>query len=332
MSTKGVQSTPSVRGAEILPSKILVSIETIIAPQAQICVPILSPCAKGPCIMRFDKRISVKTDHFSVLNLSLASSTSVFFELGFVRGGGRTALDQKVMEMTAPTVRFVFDNAYIECVQFPPEISEFYNYLSTPVGIHIAALLTPDAEATRQRLWNSGIEVDELDRAVRENVDYGDKPGPVIFQMVPLPEEIIPRTHLAFLEHLTHDLMYQPTRCAHLNGVTRMVEAVLCCEDPEDARRIGEELPALCALADNSSCPGGMESLRIMDPQSFREEFGMEHNPQGSPFAALCFGTPSLEDTGRYLNLTAYRHEKLADRIRVWPPARLGLVFDFIQL
>lgn len=282
--------------------------------------------------MRFDKRISLKTDHFSVLNLSLASSTNVFFELGFVRGGGRTALDQKVMEMTAPTVRYVFDNAYIECVQFPPEISEFYNYLNTPAGIHIMALLTPDAEATRQKLWGNGIRVDELDRVVRENVDYGDKQGPVVFQMVPLPEEIVPRTHIAFLEHLTHDLMYQPTRCAHLNGVTQIIEAVICCSEPEQLHRIETVLPELCALADNAACSGGAETLRLMDPDSFREEFGMEHNPVGSPFSALCFGTPSLEETERYLNLTAYRHEKLDGRIRVWPPARLGLVFDFVQL
>lgn len=282
--------------------------------------------------MKFDRRIFVKTDHLSALSLSLANSTGVFFELGFVRGGGRTTLDQKVMEMTAPTVRYVFDNAYIECVQFPPEISEFYNYLNTPVGIHIMALLTPDAEATRQKLWDAGIQIDELDRVVRENVDYGDRQGPVVFHMVPLPHQIIPRTHIAFLEHKTHDLMYQPTRCAHLNGVTRLEEAVLCCPTAELADQIEGELTQMCALADNASCPGGMETLRLMDPLSFREEFGVDYNPEGSPFTALRFSTPSLEDTERFLSRSAYRCQRTGDRIRVWPPARVGLVFDFVRL
>ena len=282
--------------------------------------------------MNFVKPISVRTDHLSLLSLSLGTAAGILFDLGFVRGGGRTTLDQKVMEMTAPTIRYVFDNAYIECVQFPPEISEFYSLLTASAGIHIMALLTPDAAATLDRLQARGLEVEEIERVVRRNVDYGDKQGAVIFDLAPLPEEIIPRTHIAFLEHLTHDLMYQPTRCAHLNGVTRMEEAVVCCATPEQAEYIEASLTKLCALADNHACVGGMESLRLMDPASFCEEFGVEPNPDGSPFTALRFGTPSLEETARFLNLTAYRHERTEDRIRVWPPARLGLVFDFVSL
>ena len=282
--------------------------------------------------MRFDKRITIKTDHLSLLNLSLSSSSNIFFDLGFVRGGGRTTLDDKVMEMTAPTVRFVFDNAYIESVQFPPEISEFYNYLNTPAGIHIMALLTPDAETTLARFCERGMEIDELERVTRVNVDYGDKQGAVVFNLVPLPEEIIPRTHIAFLEHETHDLMYQPTRCAHLNGVTRLEEAVLCCSSQEEADRIEAELTELARLADNALCEGGMESLRPMDGESFSQEYSVRPNEQGSPFTALCFGTPCLEETRRFINLSGYPMKETDKGLRVWPPVHLGLVLDFIEI
>lgn len=281
--------------------------------------------------MSFDKKIAVKTDHLSLLNLSLSFSANIFFDLGFVRGGGRTTLDEKVMEMTAPTVRFVFDNSYIESVQFPPEISEFYNYLNTPAGIHIMALLTPDAETTLDRLCDRGMEIDELERVTRVNVDYGDKQGAVVFDLVPLPDEIIPRTHIAFLEHETHDLMYQPTRCAHLNGATRMEEAVLCCASQEEADRIETELTELARLADNAACEGGMESLRLMDAASFEKEYGVRHNEQGSPFAALRFSTPSLEETKRFINLSGYPMKEMDGCLRVWPPVHLGLVFDFTE-
>ncbi len=282
--------------------------------------------------MTLDKRLPIKTDHLTVLSQSLGFSANVFFDLGFVRGGGRTALDEKVMEMTAPTVRFVFDNAYLECVQFPPEIGEFYHYLTTPVGIHIMALLTPDAETTLERFRAAGLEIDDLERVTRRNVDYGDKQGAVTFDLVPLPEEIIPRTHIAFLSHETHELMYQPTRCAHINEVTRLVEAVLCCDDAHRAARMEAELTRLAALADNGACEGGMEQLRLMDPDSFRAEFGLSPAPGGSPFAALVFGTPSLEETRRRVVLAGYPMADGAGRIRVWPPAHLGLVLDFVQL
>ena len=282
--------------------------------------------------MRFNKLISVKTDHVSLLNLNLSYAANVMFDLGFVRGGGRTALDKKVMESTAPTVRFVFDNAYIECVQFPPEISEFYEYLNTPCGIHIMALLTPDAEGFRQKLCDKGVSVDELERIVRKDVDYGDKEGAVVLDLVPLPNEIIPRTHIAFLQHLTHELMYQPTRCAHLNGVTHMLEAVVCCDDEETACRIEAELCQLAELADNAACTGGMEHLRLMDRQSMLEEFGLCPPEQGSVFTVLKFGTPVIEETKRTLRNTGYRIEEQEHAVRVWLPKGVGMVFDFVEL
>lgn len=282
--------------------------------------------------MKFDKRLTIKTDHLSILNLNLGTSANIFFDLGFVRGGGRTALDQKVMEMTAPTIRFVFDNAYIECVQFPPEISEFYSYLNSPAGIHIIALLTPNAETTRQRLCAQGLDIDECERVTRQNVDYGEKQGAVVFNLAPLPVEIIPRTHIAFLEHLTHDLMYQPTRCAHINAVSRLEGAVLCFDSEETANRIESQLTSLAALAENDKCEGGMTALRFMDYDSFAREYNSQPDPAGSPFTALEFGTPDLDATIRYLRLSGYLMEEKEDRVRIWPPKRLGLVLDFIAI
>ena len=282
--------------------------------------------------MNFTKELSIRADHLSMLSLSLGTAAGIFFDLGFVRGGGRTSLDQKVMEMTAPTIRYVFDNAYIECVQFPPEISEFYSLLKSAAGIHIMALLTPDAAGTLDRLQERGLETEELERVVRRNVDYGERQGAVIFDLAPLPHEIIPRTHIAFLEHKTHDLMYQPTRCAHINAVSRLEGAVLCCADAEQAQSIAAQLTDLCDLAENHTCSGGMERLTLMDRESFAREYGVSPDPDGSPFAALVFGTPDMDSTLRYLRLSGYSMEERPDRVRVWPPKRLGLVLDFIPV
>jgi|GEM_PF-7045126 len=73
-----------------------------------------------------NERLNIKVDRLSILNFDLSYSADILFSLGFVREGGKSELDYNVLEAMVPTARFVLDNAYIECIQFPPQISEFY--------------------------------------------------------------------------------------------------------------------------------------------------------------------------------------------------------------
>ncbi len=278
-----------------------------------------------------DRQLSIKTDHMSILNFDLNTSTDILFNLGFVRGGGRSALDQRVMGMTVPSVRFVFDNAYLECVQFPPEVSEFYNYLHTPAGIHLIALLTPDAERCRERFCANGVEVDELEQIVRKNTDYGELQGPLVFRMVPIPHEIIPRTNVAFLQHCTRDLMYQPTRYAQPNGVVTIEEIVICCWTRDEADRAVTELTELRELSDNEKCEGGIGLMRFMDPETICERYGIGMNPKGSPFAVLRFKTMDMDKTMEYIKAAGYPYRRRKDAVQVVLPERFGMVFEFIR-
>lgn len=276
-----------------------------------------------------DITIHAAIDHLSILNFDLRTSADVFFLLGFVREGGKNALDESVFEMMVPTSRFVFDNAYVECVQFPPTVSEFYGYLNSPAGIHIIALLTQDAEKFRLGLREQGVNIEELDRVTRKDFDYGEKKGTAIMLLAPIPYEIIRRTHIAFLEHKTRDLIYQPTRYKHPNGVTVLKGVTICCRSEEEAAGIQSELTKLCALAQNQQCVGGAREIRLMDPDSIKREYGITTEPDGSAFAAVTFGVPEMETLRRHLDEAPYPYVERDGQILVNQLGDMGMAFAF---
>lgn len=278
-----------------------------------------------------DKTLTIAIDHLSILNFKLKTSADVFFSLGFVREGGRNSLDRQVEEQLTPTSRFIFKNAYIECVQFPPYIEEFYNYLTTPAGIHIVALLTANAEKTLQTLRREGMEIEDLDRVIRKNLDCGAKKGTVTMLLVPIPQEIIPRTHVAFLEHLTHDLLYQQSPYLHPNGVTELLGTTICCRDNAEADRIESQLTKLCALAENQSCLGGARCVRLVDEATLWREYGV-HRSDGSAFSVLSFGAASFEPLRPFLASSGYSYAEYPDRLIVNLQEPLGLAFEFRRI
>lgn len=276
--------------------------------------------------------LDIAIDHLSILNFMLNTSTDVFFSLGFVREGGRRELDKQVEEQLTPTSRFVFENAYIECVQFPPYLGEFYNYLHTPAGIHIIALLTENAEGLLQTLRSEGMEIEDLDRVTRKNFDYGEKKGTVVMLLVPIPTEVIPRTHVAFLQHLNRDLIYQDTRYLHPNGVTTLLGTTICCRSKDEADRIESQLTKLSAMAENQSCIGGARRIRLMDEESIYQEYGVKNAPGGSAFSVLSFGAPSFDALRPFIQAAGYPYVEQPDRLIINLQDRLGLAFEFIKI
>lgn len=278
-----------------------------------------------------NRTIRVAIDHLSILNVMLKTSADIFFSLGFVREGGRSSLDQQVEEQMVPTSRFVFDNAYIECVQFPPYFGEFYNYLSTPAGIHIMALLTENAAELLQTLRDEGMEIEDLDRVTRKNFDYGEKKGTVVMLLVPIPQEIIPRTHVAFLEHLNRELLYQKSRYQHPNGVTTLLGTTICCNSPHEAEQIEAQLTKLGSLAGSQRCIGGARSLRLMDEESIYQEFGLR-KPTGSAFSVLTFGAPSFDALCPFIKAAGYSFVEQSERLIVNLEDELGMAFEFRKI
>lgn len=281
-----------------------------------------------------DKRIKGGIDHCSIFNRNLATSTDIFFSLGFHGDGNCTELSEAVRNAFVPSCRFVMDNAYIECVQFPEALGEFYYFLRSEAAVHLMTNLTPDAEAFCEALKQAGYEGAEVDTTIRENASHGLVGGTAKFLLVPVSTDAVPDTHLAWEQSCTPELLYQPTRWQHDNGVKTIEEVTLVMDDPARADAMMDKLNELNTLAhsEDVTFPQGLRSIRVMDGVSFEAEFGVKANPERSMYSAFTFGTESLDAVRRHLEAGKLKWREQDDGIYVDVMQEVNLVMVFKEL
>lgn len=278
-----------------------------------------------------DKVYKVSMDHCTIMNRTLERSAEVFFPLGFVGDGDCSELRPAVREAFVPSVRFVFDNAYVECAQFPPQVEEFYHFLTSEAGLHMTTLLTDNAQAFRETLIAQGNDIPEIVVTEREGADHGKKKGKAVFHLVEIPFCAIPDTHMAYMEHKTRDLLYQPGRWQHPNTVCRFEQVVLCSEDEALLERIGRQGEELTELAGGTRCPGGMKEFRMMDPVSFKQVFGYDANEKRCIFSALVFVAEDMAACRRCVERSGLGWHEENGVIYVDAMEKLSLVLCFKQ-
>lgn len=266
------------------------------------------------------------------MNRALQRSAEVFFPLGFVGDGNCRELRDEVRSAFVPSVRFVMENAYVECAQFPPEVKEFYPFLTSEAGLHMVTLLTDSAERFRNALLARGDEIPEIVVTEREGADHGEEKGKAVFHLVEIPFGAVPDTHMAFLEHKTRRLLYQPGRYRHPNTVETFEQIVLCTGDEALADRIGGQMEELCGLAQSGACPGGMRDLRIVDPETFRAEFGFDAGQERNIFSALIFGVREPDVCREYVSRSGLNWQERDGVLYVDAVEKLSLVLCFRPL
>lgn len=276
-----------------------------------------------------DKRINIGIDHCSIFNRDLATSTDIFFALGFRGDGNCNALSDEVKGAFVPSCRFVTDNAYIECVQFPEAMGEFYYFLRSKAAVHLMTNLTPDAEAFRDALEKAGYPAPVVDTTIRENASHGTVGGTAKFLLVPVENSKVPDTHLAYEQHCTPELLYQPTRWQHENGVNTIDEVTVCMDDAEKAEAMMAQLLELHELAKSGDCPRGLRSLRVMDTASFEAEYGAKPDTSRSMYSAFTFGVDSLDAIRARLTGSSFNWSERDGRIYVNVMDEVNLVMVF---
>ena len=243
-----------------------------------------------------NRTLHTAMDHCTLLNRDIRTSADVFYPLGFVSDGNRTALCDEVADAFVPSIRFVFDNAYFECTKFPAEIREFSSLLTSEAGIHMLTMLTGGAEEFRNALLAQGMETPEIMVTSRENTDHGEAKGTAVFHIVNIPECAIPDTHIGCIEHKNRELIYQPSRYAHPNSADTYEELVMCTDNEALAAAIEGQIQVLSSVSNAGRIPGGgVPTFRILDEASFKERFGYEAGAERNIFSALVFGVSDME-------------------------------------
>ena len=279
-----------------------------------------------------DKRIRVGIDHCSIFNRDLATSTDIMFALGFRGDGNCGELSQEIKTAFVPSCRFVANNAYIECVQFPKEMDEFYDFLRSNAAVHLMTLLTPNAEEFRAALEQAGYPDAMVDTTIRENARHGALTGTAKFLLVPVLDARVPDTHLAYEECCTPELLYQKTRWQHLNAVRTIDEVTVCCDDEEKAEAMLTCLTELDALACSSQCDGGLRSFRVMDTATFEKNYRVKPDLSRSMYSAFTFGADGLDAIRSLLKNSSFDWWEDGEKICVNVMEQVNLVLIFQDL
>lgn len=279
--------------------------------------------------MTMKKYLSAKLDLGTVITRDIASFADVMFPLGFVGEENCTSLPEKVQSRPVPSLHFVVDNAYLEGAQFPPEVDEFYRYLKSDGGMYAATFLTDDAQRMHAELTAAGETLPDIHVTIRANTDHGEVKGPAEFHLVAIERDVIPGTHLAFLEHKNPGVLYQPNRYQHPNTADVFDEVVMCMDDEAAADALCAGMDRLNAASGSERCPTGVEKLSIMDSASFCDEFGYAPDPDRSIFCAVVFLVSDMAACRRCVAASGLDWHEERGAIYVDAREKISLVFCF---
>ena len=227
-------------------------------------------------------------DHFGIFRKE-GNVTDPFFRLGFVAAGGADHLVLRDGNPVPGAGALIFDNAYIELSMKP--------IYADPVwpkgGFTYLQFGTMDAVATRQRLAEAGFPVSDV-ATMSRYADHGAIKGNAGFTFFRLTENILNNAYYGAVQHLNRELMYQPTRYIHSNGVSRINSITVFENDPQKAAKIAEESQKVVDCIGDTTPSGGVPAVYIMDTAQALETYGVVIPEDTKNVMGVCFHTEDL--------------------------------------
>lgn len=242
-----------------------------------------------------------RVDHFGIFRKA-GNVTEPFFRLGFVAAGGADHLVLKDGKPVPGAGALIFENAYIELSMKP--------IYADPVwprgGFTYLQFGTMDAVATHQRLAEAGFAVGDV-ATMSRYADHGENKGDAGFTFFRLSEAVVPNAYYGAVQHLNRELMYQPTRYIHKNGVSRINSITIFEDDAEKAAQIAEKSRRVVDGTGEATPSGGVPVVYIMDRAEAREVYGVEIPQDTRNVVGVCLHTDSLELVKAHLDGFAVR-------------------------
>lgn len=228
-------------------------------------------------------------DHFGIFRKA-GNVTEPFFRLGFVAAGGADHLVLKDGKPAPGAGALIFENAYIELSMKP--------IYADPVwprgGFTYLQFGTMDAVATHQRLAEAGFAVGDV-ATMSRYADHGENKGDAGFTFFRLSEDVLPNAYYGAVQHLNRELMYQPTRYIHKNGVSRVNSITIFEDDAGKAAEIAEKSGRVVSSVGEATPSGGVPVVYVMDRAEAREVYGVDIPQDTRNVVGVCFHTDSLD-------------------------------------
>lgn len=250
-------------------------------------------------------------DHVGIAVADLERGRTLFDRLGFrltsrsVHAGARTP-GGPVEPWGSGNHCAMFRRGYLEILGVidPQKFSNARDMVARYEGAHIVAFGCESADATCAALRHRGVVVDEP-RQLQRNATYGeddDQERLAVFRNLYLDRETYPEARFLYIEHRTHEVLWQPHLLAHPNGVCDIREVVICTAEGE-ADGVAAKLARVTGSAPEPI--GGGEwrlplqhaALRVVSPHAWARQLpGVAVPPLPAPVGVV-FGVDDLART-----------------------------------
>ena len=276
-------------------------------------------------------------DHVAWMVPDMDAASAVFEKLGFVltdysvHGNRDPETGKRIPQGTANRLAML-EPGYIELLceagnVEAPVVDDLRARLGRYMGVHLLAFSHADADASYERIAGDGFRLQPMVH-LRRDVEAADgSDAEVQFSVIRAVFDEIPEGRLQVLTHHTPELMWQDRYLARVNGLTAMVDAVICVQAPAaSAARMATFLGKHAEIVDDEEALVATDrgGLRFVTPERLNDIVpGVE--PPSLPYtAAIGFKSGDVEKTQAYFLDAGVMLIDTGEALMIMPEDALG--------
>ncbi len=266
----------------------------------------------------------VKIDHVGIINNNSSVCKEVFNNLGFCNGTASVLESGISSEKSPQNMHYVFDNTYIECITTSGD--DYLNpYLKSDCGMHILVLATDNILKSKDNL-NKEFNVSNVMEASR-SADHGAIKGTAQFLWIQINEEIIEDTLLGVVEHQTLNLIYQDEKYLHKNGVNKIKEVIVSCNDNVKSKIDLENICNNLELSNDFSYI--IDDFNYLSKDEILEQFKINVEDNLSPYCGIVFSNADLKFVENAAKESDYQYTYFNNKIIIDLRNQMQMFFVF---
>lgn len=223
-------------------------------------------------------------DHVAWLVEDMDAASDVFERLGFIltpysiHGNRDPETGERIPQGTANRLTML-RTGYIELLceagdVVAPVVEDLRARLARYQGVQLLVFTEADAEIAQKRISENGIPLQPMVH-LRRDVEAADgSDTEVQFSVIRAAFDAIPEGRIQVITHHTPEHMWQPRYISYANGITGLLGATLCVEDPKESARNFEKISGRSATPVDSDevhliCDRG--GMRLVTPGRLAE-------------------------------------------------------------
>lgn len=279
-------------------------------------------------------------DHTGHIVTDLAAGSRLYRRLGFdllpVSHHQTPGPDGRMVPGGTSNQCAMLEQGYLELLTVTDRTAPSYSarenaaFLDRFEGLHLLAMGTRDAAATRARLTQAGVSF--APRDLGRMVDSPSGRQEARFRLMPVDDLTDANQVFFFIEHATRELVWAPGSTIHRNGAKRLRELVMVTDDPASLSGRLDRAFGRAAERVGDTLVWQLERSRLIvaTPPAAQAHFGVPVARRDGAYAAgQTIEVADLAATEKLLAANAVPFIRHRGRLTVAPADCLGVALQF---